>query len=54
MESKEDKDKLLLRIEKNADKSSYGYEELDGTYYDYQEILIQMGYILLFGLAFPL
>lgn len=53
-EAKEDKQKLILRIEKNADKSAYGYEDLDGTYYDYQEVLIQMGYILLFGLSFPL
>ena len=54
MKSTVEKDKLLLRIEKNADKPAYGYEDLDGTYYEYLEILIQLGYILLFGLAFPL
>lgn len=53
-QSREDKHKLLLRIERNANKSAYGFEDLDGTYYDYQEIILQMGYILLFGLAFPL
>lgn len=53
-QSNEDSHKLLLRIEKNANKSAYGLEDLDGTYYDYQEIILQMGYILLFGLAFPL
>ena len=53
-EAKEVKQKLILWIEKNVDKSAYGYEDLDGTYYDYQEVLILMGYILLFGLSFPL
>lgn len=53
-ESKKDKDKLLLRIEKNLDKSVYGDKDLDGTYEDYSEIITQIGYVLLFGLAFPL
>lgn len=52
--SKEDKHKLLSRIEKNMNKSDYNYGELDGTYNEYLEIFIQLGYIALFGLAFPL
>lgn len=52
--SEKDNDKLLLRIEKNLDKSEYGGKGLDGTYEDYREIITQIGYVLLFGLAFPL
>ena len=43
--SLEDKEKLILRIEKNVYKSAYGIDDLDGTYYDNHEVLIQMGYI---------
>jgi hypothetical protein len=53
-ESNEDQHKLLSKIEKTMDKGTYSYGEIDGTYNDYLEISIQMGYILLFGLAFPL
>ena len=35
-------------------KSDYNFGELDGTYSEYLEIFIQLGYIVLFGLAFPL
>jgi anoctamin-10 len=49
-----DRDKLLVRIEVNMDKGVYAFQEIDGTYWDYMEIMIQMGYILLFGLCFPI
>lgn len=35
-------------------KSDYNFKELDGTYHEYLELIIQLGYITLFGLSFPL
>ena len=49
-----DRDKLLVRIETNMDRGVYAFTDIDGTYWDYMEIMIQMGYILLFGLTFPI
>jgi anoctamin-10 len=49
-----DRDKLLVRIETNMDKGVYAFKEIDGTYSDYMELMVQMGYILLFGLSFPI
>ena len=53
-ESKEDRHRLLSRIENNMNKSDYNFKELDGTYHEYLELIIQLGYITLFGLSFPL
>ena len=53
-ESEKDSHKLLLRIEKNMDRGMYAFKDIDGTYFDYLELMRQLGYILLFGLAFPL
>lgn len=53
-ESIDNKHKLLSRVEKTMDKGEYSSGEIDGTYSDYLEIMIQAGYILLFGLSFPL
>ena len=44
--------KLLIRIEQQMDLNAYAYKEIDGTYYDYLEIMLQIGYIMLFGVAF--
>lgn len=53
-ESKNDEQNLLARIELSMDKSPYSFGDIDGTYWDYMELMIQAGYLLLFGLAFPL
>jgi anoctamin-10 len=53
-DSAKDEHKLLARIELSMDKSSYSFGDIDGTYWDYLELVIQAGYLLLFGLAFPL
>lgn len=53
-ESDNDKDQLMYRIERNMDRGIYAFKDIDGTYWDYLEIMIQFGYLLLFGLAFPL
>lgn len=42
----------LIRIEKQADWSNYQFKEIDGTYFDYLEIVIQQGYVILFSTAF--
>lgn len=34
--------------------SDYAFKEIDGTYYDYLEILNQMGYVCFFSVSFPL
>jgi hypothetical protein len=36
------------------EKDDYNEKEIDGTYNDYLEIFIQIGYVCLFSLAFPL
>ena len=36
------------------DRKDYSFKEIDGTYYDYLEIFIQLGYILMFSAAFQL
>jgi hypothetical protein len=52
-DSKNDEHKLLARIELSMDKSDYSFGDIDGTYWDYLELMTQSGYLLLFGLAFP-
>jgi anoctamin-10 len=54
MKSDRDSYRLLVRCEQQMDRGIYAFKEIDGTYFDYLEIMIQTGYILLFGLAFPL
>ena len=34
--------------------SKYAFKEIDGTYYDYLELFLQMGYVCFFSLSFPL
>ena len=34
--------------------SKYAFKEIDGTYYDYLELFLQMGYVTFFSLSFPL
>ena len=46
--------KLLVRIEEQMTKGAYAYKEIDGTYYDYLEIMLQMGYVCYFSVSFPL
>lgn len=36
------------------DKPEYAYKEIDGTYDDYMELMIQFSYVMIFGTAFPL
>jgi hypothetical protein len=52
-DSKNDEHNLLARIELSMDKSDYSFGDIDGTYWDYLELMTQSGYLLLFGLAFP-
>jgi len=35
-------------------KAEYSEKEIDGTYGDYLEIMIQIGYVVLFSVSFPL
>lgn len=53
-ENERDSSMLLIRCEKQMDRGIYAFKDIDGTYYDYLELMIQTGYILLFGIAFPL
>lgn len=46
--------KLLVRIEEQMSLGKYAYKEIDGTYYDYLEIMMQMGYVCMFSISFPL
>lgn len=52
-DSEENTHKLLVRIERNMDRGDYAFQDIDGTYFDYLELIRQLGYILLFGIAFP-
>jgi len=52
--SDKDEHKLLARIETSMDRGVFAFQDIDGTYWDYLELMIQAGYFLLFGLAFPL
>lgn len=41
-------------VQQAMDKDSYGEFEVDGTFYDYMEVMILVGYIMLFSIVFPL
>ena len=49
-----DQDKTLARIERDMAMDDYAYKEIDGTYNDYLELLLQQGFVFLFSLSFPL
>ena len=49
-----DHQRLLNRVERDCALESYNYKEIDGTYNDYLEIMIQIGYVNLFSVSFPL
>ena len=44
----------LIETQKQMDKPEYAYKEIDGTYDDYMELMIQFSYVMIFGTAFPL
>ena len=44
----------MIRIEKQMHLSNYMFKEIDGTYEDYLELFLQLGYMLLFSAAFQL
>lgn len=46
--------RTVLSIEKQADAGTYAFKEIDGTYFDYLEILVQQGYVILFSTSFAL
>jgi len=45
---------LRMQIEYELDRESYQLKNLDRTFVDYQELMIQYGYVTLFAVAFPL
>jgi anoctamin-10 len=47
-------EKLRHQIEIEFDLEPYESGEIDGTYADYMELMIQYGYVVLFAVAFPL
>ena len=47
-------EKLVMRIEQQLTLGKYAFKEIDGTYYDYLEMMLQLGYVSYFSLAFPL
>ena len=50
----DDNSNLILRIEKQMNLDRYAYKEIDGTYNDYLEIMLQIGFISLFTTSFEL
>ena len=47
-------DRLRSKIGRECALEDYSVGGLDGTYGEYLEMIIQYGYIVLFGFAFPL
>lgn len=45
---------LRMQIEHEFERESYQLKNLDRTFVDYQELMIQYGYVTLFAVAFPL
>merc|ERR1711959_189774 len=41
-------------VQQAMDKLPYGQFEVDGTFYDYMEVMILVGYVMLFSIVFPL
>lgn len=46
--------RLRLRIEEEHGLSKYESLEVDGTYSDYIEMMVQYGYVILFSVGFPM
>ena len=44
----------MIRLEKQMHLENYMFKEIDGTYNDYLELFLQLGYLLLFSAAFQL
>ena len=47
-------ERLRLRIEKEFLLGKYESLEVDGTYSEYIEIMVQYGYVILFAIGFPM
>ena len=45
---------LRMQIERELDREAYQLKNMDGTFADYQELMIQYGFVTLFAVAFPL
>ena len=46
--------KLIARVKKNLDLFPYTFEDIDGTFYDYTDLIIQLGYIIMFSTCFEI
>ncbi len=49
-----EEERLRLRIEKEMALGKYESLEVDGTYSEYIEIMVQFGYVILFAIGFPM
>ena len=47
-------EQTIAEIEGQWRKAKYEYKDIDGSHEEYLEIIIQFGYIMIFGAAFPL
>ncbi len=47
-------ERLRFRVETEHGLSKYESLEVDGTYADYIEMMVQYGYVILFSVGFPM
>ena len=45
---------LRRRIDQQGNKNAYSQKDIDGTFGDYLELMIQFGFITLFAVGFPM